>query len=44
MRRIAMAAAIAASLAMQAAIAWKAYETARALALGLLMLALMANG
>lgn len=44
MRRVAMAAAIAASLAMQAVIAWKAYEAARALALGLLMLALMANG
>lgn len=44
MRRVAVAAAIAASLAMQAAIAWKVCETARALALGLLMLALMANG
>ena len=44
MRGIAGAAAITASLAMQAAVAWKVCETARALAFGTLMLVLMANG
>lgn len=44
MRGIAVAAAITASLAMQAAVAWKVCEKARALAFGTLMLVLMANG